>query len=98
MKIKSLETFATPNVAFVRVTAEDGMQGWGQVSPYNADITAQVFHRQVARWAIGADSEDIAALTDSIPEREHKFPGSYVMRALCGLDTALWELKGKRAG
>jgi L-alanine-DL-glutamate epimerase-like enolase superfamily enzyme len=98
VKIKSLETFSTPNVAFVRVTAEDGMQGWGQVSPYNADITAQVFHRQVARWAIGADGDDIAALTDSIPEREHKFPGSYVMRALCGLDTALWDLKGKRAG
>jgi L-alanine-DL-glutamate epimerase-like enolase superfamily enzyme len=98
VKIKSLETFSTPYVAFVRVTAEDGMQGWGQVSPYNADITAQVFHRQVARWAIGADSDDIAALTDSIPEREHKFPGSYLMRALCGLDTALWDLKGKRAG
>ena len=98
MKIKSLETFSTPYVAFVRVTAEDGMQGWGQVSPYNADITAQVFHRQVARWAIGADSDDIAALTDSIPEREHKFPGSYLMRALCGLDTALWDLRGKRAG
>ncbi|HKP24053.1 MAG TPA: mandelate racemase/muconate lactonizing enzyme family protein [Dongiaceae bacterium] len=98
MKIKSLETFSTSNVGFVRVTAEDGMQGWGQVSPYNADITAQVFHRQVARWAIGADSGDIAALTDSIPEREHKFPGSYLMRALCGLDTALWDLRGKRAG
>jgi L-alanine-DL-glutamate epimerase-like enolase superfamily enzyme len=98
VKIKSLETFATPNVGFVRVTAEDGMQGWGQVSPYNADITCQVFHRQVARWAIGADSDDIEALTDSIPEREHKFPGSYLMRALCGLDTALWDLRGKRAG
>jgi len=98
VKIKSLETFSTPNVGFVRVTAEDGMQGWGQMSPYNADITAQIFHRQVARWAIGADSDDIAALTDSIPEREHKFPGSYLMRALCGLDTALWDLRGKRAG
>lgn len=98
MKIKSLETFSTPFVAFVRVTAEDGMQGWGQVSPYNADITCQVFHRQVARWALGADADDIASLTDSIPEREHKFPGSYLMRALCGLDTALWDLRGKRAG
>jgi L-alanine-DL-glutamate epimerase-like enolase superfamily enzyme len=98
LKIKSLETFSTPFVAFVRVTAEDGAQGWGQVSPYNADITAQVFHRQVARWALGADADDIAALTDTIPEREHKFPGSYLMRALCGLDTALWDLRGKRAG
>ena len=51
MKIKSLETFTTPYVGFVRVTAEDGMQGWGQVSNYNADITCQIFHRQVARWA-----------------------------------------------
>lgn len=98
MKIKSLETFSTPFVGFVRVTVEDGMQGWGQVSPYNADITCQVFHRQVARWALGADADDIAALTDSIPKREHKFPGSYLMRALTGLDTALWDLRGKRAG
>ncbi|HEY3145710.1 MAG TPA: mandelate racemase/muconate lactonizing enzyme family protein [Dongiaceae bacterium] len=98
MKIKSLETFTTPNVGFVRATAEDGMQGWGQVSSYNADITCQIFHRQVARWALGADADDIAFLTDSIPEREHKFPGSYLMRALTGLDTALWDLRGKRAG
>ncbi len=33
-----------------------------------------------------------------IPEREHKFPGSYLYRALAGLDTALWDLRGKRAG
>jgi L-alanine-DL-glutamate epimerase-like enolase superfamily enzyme len=98
VKIKSLETFSTPFVGFVRVTTEDGMQGWGQVSPYNADITCQIFHRQVARWALGADADDIAALTGTIPEREHKFPGSYLMRALTGLDTALWDLRGKRAG
>jgi len=98
VKIESLETFTTPYVGFVRVTAEDGMRGWGQVSNYNSDITCQIFHRQVARWALGADADDIAALTDLIPEREHKFPGSYLMRALTGLDTALWDLKGKRAG
>jgi L-alanine-DL-glutamate epimerase-like enolase superfamily enzyme len=98
VKIKSLETFTTPVVGFVRVTAEDGMQGWGQVSPYNADITCQVFHRQVAPWALGADCDSIEILTESIPEREHKFPGSYLMRALCGLDTALWDLRGKRTG
>lgn len=56
MSIKSIETFANEFVAFVRVTAEDGSQGWGQVAPYNADITAQVLHRQVAPWALGADA------------------------------------------
>lgn len=98
MRIESLETFANEHVAFVRVTADDGAQGWGQVSPYNADITAAIFHRQVAPWALGADALDIEALVDLIPRREHKFPGSYLRRALAGLDTALFDLKAKLAG
>ena len=89
MKITKLETFTTPYVGFVRATAEDGGIGWGQVSTYQADITCEIFHRQVARWALGHDCEDISGLVELIPEREHKFPGSYLMRALTGLDTAL---------
>ena len=98
MKITRLETFTNRYVGFVRVTAEDGAEGWGQVSTYNADITCQIFHRQVAPYALGQDADAIEALVDAIPEREHKFPGSYLMRALTGLDTALWDLRGKRAG
>ena len=35
---------------------------------------------------------------DLIERREHKFPGSYRCRALAGLDTALWDLRCRRAG
>lgn len=98
MRIAKLETFCNQFVGFVRVETDDGHAGWGQVSPYNADITCQIFHRQIAPWALGTDAQDIEHLTATIPEREHKFPGSYLMRALCGLDTALWDLRGKQAG
>ena len=98
MKIRSIETFCSTFVGFVRVTADDGVQGWGQVSPYNADITTLVLHRQVAPWALGRDALAIDALMDNIPQREHKFPGSYLCRAMCGIDTALWDLRGKREG
>jgi L-alanine-DL-glutamate epimerase-like enolase superfamily enzyme len=98
MKIRTLETFHNQFIGFVRATTDDGREGWGQLSPYNADITVEVFHRQVARWALGADALDIEALVTLIPEREHKFPGSYLMRALVGLDTALWDLRGKLEG
>jgi L-alanine-DL-glutamate epimerase-like enolase superfamily enzyme len=98
MKIKSIETFTTQFVGFVRVTSDDGHQGWGQVSTYNADISALVLHRQVAPWALGEDALDIERLVDLIPEREHKFPGSYLRRAIGGLDTALWDLRGKLEG
>jgi len=95
MKIQRLETFCNSFVGFLRATTDNGHVGWGQFSTYNADITAEVFHRQVARWAVGADALDIETLVTTIPEREHKFPGSYLMRALTGLDTALWDLRGK---
>jgi L-alanine-DL-glutamate epimerase-like enolase superfamily enzyme len=89
MKIQRIETFANPFVAFVRVTTDSGHQGWGQTSTYHADITAQIVHRQVAPWALGCAADDMAGLSALIPLREHKFPGSYIMRALCGVETAL---------
>jgi L-alanine-DL-glutamate epimerase-like enolase superfamily enzyme len=33
-----------------------------------------------------------------VTEREHKFPGSYLRRAMAGLDTAIWDLRGKQQG
>jgi L-alanine-DL-glutamate epimerase-like enolase superfamily enzyme len=98
MKIAKLETFSNEFVCFVRVTCDSGAFGWGQTSTYNADITATIFHRQVARWALGADAYEIDALVERIEEREHKFPGSYRCRALAGLDTALWDLRGRVEG
>ena len=95
MKIASLESFTDRYVCFVRLTSDSGAIGWGQTSTYNADITAQIFHRQIAPWALGADALAIDALIERIEEREHKFPGSYRCRALAGLDTALWDLRGR---
>src|SRR5262245_32265135 len=95
LRIIRIESFTTRYIGFVRVTADDGSQGWGQLSTYNSDISASVLHRQVAPHALGADTGLIGPLLDRIEEKEHKFPGSYVKRAMAGLDTALWDLRGK---
>ncbi len=96
--IARLETFHDEFVCFVRVTSSDGCVGWGQCANYNADITARVFHRQVVPWALGADCGDMAGLIDLIERAEHKYRGGYLLRALAGLDTALWDMAGRRAG
>ena len=95
MHITKLETFTKPYVSFVKVTIENGSTGFGQMSTYHADITNQIFHKQVAPWVLGKNYFDFDDLADYIFEREHKFPGSYLLRAIAGLDTALWDLKGK---
>jgi L-alanine-DL-glutamate epimerase-like enolase superfamily enzyme len=96
--ITRVETFHDEFVCFVRVTAEDGAIGWGQCANYNADITAQILHRQIVPWALGADSTDIAGLIDRIERAEHKYRGGYLWRAAAGIDTALWDMAGWRAG
>ncbi|HAR53505.1 mandelate racemase/muconate lactonizing enzyme family protein [Roseovarius nubinhibens] len=98
MKLTAIETFTNEFVGFVRVTSEDGAQGWGQVSTYHSDITCEVLHRQVAPWMLGQDCSDLDDLLDLVTEREHKFPGSYLRRAMAGVDTAIWDLRGKQAG
>ncbi len=98
MRIARIETFTDEFVCFVRVTTDDGAMGWGQVAPYYADITAQVVHRQVAPYALGMDALNLTALGDYVLEKEHKFPGSYLRRALGGVDTALWDLRAKLEG
>ncbi len=45
MKVKRIETFSTERCAIVRVTADDGAEGWGQTAPFSGDITATVLHR-----------------------------------------------------
>jgi L-alanine-DL-glutamate epimerase-like enolase superfamily enzyme len=95
MNISSIETYSNEYVGMLKVTTDSGDIGWGQVSPYNADITSLVVHRQIAPHALGKDALDIDSLVTRIPELEHKFPGSYLRRALAGLDTALWDLRGR---
>ena len=97
-RLRRIETFCTPLVGFVRVTAEDCTTGWGQVSTYNSDLTCEILHRQVAPWALGRGMDALEDVIAEIPRREHKFPGTYLRRAMAGLDTAVWDWRGKTAG
>jgi len=99
LKIRTIETFTGDNnLSIVRIKADDGSEGYGQISPYDADISAMVLHRKLAQHALGRDPADIHLIVDRCIEANYKFPWSYVCRALCGLDTAVWDLLGKRTG
>lgn len=98
MKIAHIETYDTRHVCLVRVVTDDGRDGWGQTAPYNADITAAVIHRQIAPHALGADPLAVAKLEQTVREEEYKFPGSHLYRAFGGVETALWDLRGKLEG
>ncbi len=96
MKVTRIETYTTRNVCFVKITTDDGQEGIGQTAWSNADITARVLHRQIAPHVLGRNPEDIESIVDNCVEANLKFPWSYVCRATAGIDTALWDMRGKR--
>jgi len=97
LRLRRIETFTRDaTVSLVRATADDGAEGWGQIAPFDADLSAKVLHRKIAPLALGSDPYDIDAISDRAVEANYKFPWSYVCRALAGLDTALWDLRGRR--
>jgi L-alanine-DL-glutamate epimerase-like enolase superfamily enzyme len=98
MRIQRIETFTKGQLSIVRVRTDDGAEGYGQTAPFHANITAMVLHEQIARHALGADATDIEGLAERCIEAEYKFPWSYVCRAVGGIETALWDLRGKLEG
>ena len=98
LTVKSIETFQRESLALVRITASDGKIGWGQIAPYEADISTEVLHRLIARLVIGRDISEIDAINDAVIDAQLKFPWSFLCRALAGVDTALWDLYGQITG
>jgi L-alanine-DL-glutamate epimerase-like enolase superfamily enzyme len=99
LKITSIETFTQgTGLSIVRIRASDGSEGYGQIAPSEADISAMILHRKVARHVLGSDPADFEAVSDRVIEENYKFPWSFICRALSGVDTALWDLLGKRTG
>lgn len=98
LKIAKIESWAQRDYGIVRITTSDGKEGYGQLSPFEADITATVLHRQVARQVLGSDPARIDALVDRVIDANMKFPWTYTCRALAGVDTAIWDLYGKIKG
>jgi len=64
VKIDRIETFTKGYLCIVRVTADNGAEGYGQVAPYNADISELVLMRQVCPHFLGAEPKDVDMLAE----------------------------------
>lgn len=95
MRIAQIDTWLTPHQAVVRVSTEDGTQGIGQISPHQPAITVDVLHKLVVPFFLGQNPWDIERLGERCLASQYKFTGTFIHRALCGIDTALWDLLGK---
>jgi D-galactarolactone cycloisomerase len=87
-------------ILLVRVETEDGLVGWGEAFGHAAiPATRAALDTTVAPLVIGRDADDIEALSRSILHSVHLLGrnGPHVY-AYSGIEIALWDIRGKRAG
>jgi L-alanine-DL-glutamate epimerase-like enolase superfamily enzyme len=88
----------TMDCLLVRVTASNGMIGWGEAFWGGWQATQTALEHWVAPLSVGQDAAD-TDMTARFERALHNFgrSGPYVY-ALAGLNIALWDLRGKLEG
>ena len=86
--------------AFVRITTEDGVVGYGEASPMQGgEHSLGIIRRDIAPHLIGVDAFDQAVIYDRMFHRNIKLgPEGALTGALAAIDLALWDIKGKTLG
>ena len=85
---------------FVRIDTDAGISGWGDAFGYGAAAaTKAAIDHILTPSLIGRDARDIAGISDQL-QRDNHIWGRYgiTMFAISGIDIALWDIAGKRAG
>ncbi len=84
----------------VRVETEDGIVGWGEAFGYAVwPVTRTAIETLIAPMAVGKNEDDIDALMGDLQRKLHIVGRTGpVVYAMSGLDIALWDIAGKKAG
>jgi L-alanine-DL-glutamate epimerase-like enolase superfamily enzyme len=93
--------FRSAETTLVRVTAEDGTVGWGEVhAPVAPEVTKSVIDVLIAPAIIGRPVLDLAATWDRMYElmRPRGHALGFMLEAMSGVDIALYDLAGKLLG
>lgn len=88
----------TMDSTYVRVTASNGVVGWGEAFFGGTEMNLAALKQYVAPLAIDADVED-----RSLPSRieftlQNLGRAGSILHAVSALDIALWDIRGKLAG
>lgn len=85
--------------AFVKLTTDDGLIGWGEaLAPVAPETVGVIVEQLLAPALVGRDPLDGNVLWNVMYDlmRERGYYGGFMLDAISACDTALWDLRGKR--
>ncbi len=97
--VKVLVTCPGRNYVLVKVETDEGLYGWGDATLNGRELAvASALEDHIAPLLIGRDPDRIEDTWQMLFRGTYWRGGPVLMTALAGVDLALWDIKGKRAG
>lgn len=102
MKITKIETFKYwiewCNWLLVKVSTDEGLYGWGEGSLHGAVQSVETAIHDLGRALMGQDPAGVARHWQAMYHAWRWRGGATLFTAMAALDTALWDIEGKRLG
>lgn len=91
--------FPEIELVIVEIVTHDGLVGWGEcLGRTGSPAYATIVEKLLAPLLIGKDGRDIAGLHHAMRRVLSGRSGGMLLEAIAGVDIALWDIAGKRAG
>ena len=102
MKITNVKVIVTcpgRNYVLLKIETDEGIYGVGDATLNGRELAvATLIEEHLAPLLIGRDPDQIEDIWQSIFRGTYWRGGPIILTALAGIDIALWDIKGKRAG
>ena len=103
MKITSIDTFIVDGGfrpwTFVKVeTSEAGLIGWGDCTDWGSPGPVAATVARLADLVIGRDPMQVEAIWWDLAAASARHTGGLAWKAMSGIDSALWDIRGKALG
>lgn len=98
-RVKVVVTCPGRNYVLVKIETNEGLYGWGDATLNGRELAvAAALEQHIAPLLIGRDPDRIEDIWQYLFRGTYWRGGPVLMTALAGVDLALWDIKGKRAG
>jgi galactonate dehydratase len=103
VKITAIKTFIVDGGfrpwTFVKIeTNEDGLVGWGDCTDWGSPGPVAATVERYAEWVIGRDPMQVEAIWWDLSAASMRHVGGIAWKAMSGIDSALWDIRGKVLG
>ena len=103
MKITAVKPFIVDGGfrpwTFVKVeTSEPGLVGWGDCTDWGSPGPVAATVERYSEWVIGRDPMQVEAIWWDLSAASMRHVGGIAWKAMSGIDSALWDIRGKALG